>query len=130
MQFDWGEGPRVPGPDGRVRRTLLFCAWLAWSRFRVVIPVWDQGLGTLIACLDATLRRLGGAPTYVLTDNPRTVTIDHVAGVAVRHPQIVEVGRHYGLQVHTCVPYDPQSKGGAESTVKIAKADLVPTETN
>lgn len=130
LQFDWGEGPRVPGPDGTLRRTWLFCAWLAWSRFRVVIPVWDQTLPTLIACLDATLRRLGGVPTYILTDNPRTVSIDHVAGVAVRHPQIVEVGRHYGMQVHTCVPFDPQSKGGTESTVKIAKADLVPTEAN
>ncbi len=130
LQFDWGEGPRVPGPDGVPRRTLLFCAWLAWSRFRVVIPVWDQSLPSLVSCLDATLRRLGGVPSYVLTDNPKTVTIDHVAGVAVRHPQIVEAARHYGTQVHTCVPYDPESKGGTEATVKIAKADLVPTEAN
>lgn len=92
LQFDWAAGPKVPGPDGSPRRTWLFCAWLAWSRFRVVIPVWDQTLPTLITCLDATLHRLGGVPTYVLTDNPRTVSIDHVAGVAVRHPQIVEVG--------------------------------------
>jgi transposase len=130
LQFDWGEGPRVPGPDGTPRRTVLFCAWLAWSRFRVVIPAWDQTVPTLIGCLDATLRRIGGAPTYVLTDNPRTVTVDHVAGVAVRHPQVVEAGRHYELQVHTCVPFDPQSKGGTEATVRIAKADLVPTEAN
>ena len=27
-------------------------AWLAWSRFRVVIPAWDQQLGTLTCCLD------------------------------------------------------------------------------
>jgi len=130
LQFDWGEGPKVPGPDGRLRRTLLFCAWLAWSRFRVVIPVWDQSLPTLIACLDATLRRIGGAPTYVLTDNAKTVSIDHVAGVAVRHPQIVAAGRHYGTQVHTCVPFDPESKGGTEATVRLAKADVVPTEAN
>lgn len=109
---------------------MLFCAWLAWSRFRVVIPVWDQTLPTLIACLDATLRRIGGVPTYVLTDNARTVSIDHVAGVAVRHPQIVAAGRHYGTQVHTCVPFDPESKGGTESTVRLAKADVVPTEAN
>ena len=43
LQFDWGEGPKVPGVDGTPRRTWLFCAWLAWSRFRVVIPVWDHG---------------------------------------------------------------------------------------
>jgi hypothetical protein len=28
LQFDWGEGPRIGG-----RRTSLWCAWLAWSRF-------------------------------------------------------------------------------------------------
>lgn len=125
LQFDWGEGPRIKG-----RRTWLFCAWLSWSRFRVVIPVWDCTLGTLVACLDTTLRRIGGAPTYLLTDNAKTVTVEHVAGIPVRHPQMVAAGRHYGCQVHTCVPYDPESKGGAEATVRIAKADLVPTEAN
>ncbi len=130
LQWDWGKGPQVPGPDGRLRDTLLFCAWLAWSRFRVVLPVWDRTLPTLIACLDATLRRAGGAPVYALTDNEKTVTVEHVAGVPVRHPEIVAAGRHYGMTVHTCVPYDPESKGGSESTVKIAKADLVPAEAN
>ena len=130
LQWDWGKGPPVPGPDGVPRDTLLFCAWLAWSRFRVVLPVWDRTLPTLIACLDATLRRIGGAPVYALTDNEKTVTVEHVAGVPVRHPEIVAAGRHYGMTVHTCVPYDPESKGGSESTVKIAKADLVPAEAN
>ena len=36
LQFDRGKGPDIAG-----RPTLLFCAWLAWSRFRVVIPTWD-----------------------------------------------------------------------------------------
>ena len=130
LQFDWGAGPMVFGPDGRPRPTLLFCAWLAWSRFRVVLPTWDRTLGTLLTCLDATLRRVGGAPTYALTDNEKTVTVEHVAGIAVRHPMMVAAGRHYGLTVHTCVPFDPESKGGSEATVRIAKADLVPTKAN
>ena len=125
LQFDWGEGPRIG-----TRRTCLFCAWLAWSRFRVVIPTWDQTLGTLVSCVDATLRRLAGAPTYLLTDNPKTVTVEHIAGVPVRHPEIVAAGRHYGATVHSCEPFDPESKGGVEATVKIAKADLVPRDTN
>src|SRR6266700_3282635 len=130
LQWDWGKGPAVPGPDGTLRDTLLFCAWLAWSRFRVVLPVWDRTLPTLIACLDAMLRRIGGVPVYALTDNEKTVTVEHVAGVPVRHPEIVAAGRHYGMTVHTCVPYDPESKGGSESTVKIARAGLVPAEVN
>lgn len=125
LQFDWAEGPRVNG-----RKTSLFCAWLAWSRFRVVLPTWDRKLGTLLSCLDATLRRLEGAPTYLLTDNERTVTTDRVAGVPVRHPVMVAAGRHYGLEVRTCEVADPESKGGSEATVRVAKADLVPTETN
>ncbi len=118
LQLDWGEGPRIGG-----RRTQLFCAWLSWSRYRVVLPAWDQTLPTLVSCLDTVLRRIGGAPTYVLTDNPKTVTVEHVAGVAIRHPEAVAAGRHYGCKVETCGPFDPESKGGVEATVKIAKAD-------
>jgi hypothetical protein len=125
LQFDWGWGPLVAE-----RQTLLFCGWLAWSRFRVVIPVWDKTLPTVLACLDECFRRAGGVPTYTLTDNEKTVTTTRVAGVAVRHPDIVAAGRHYGTQVVTCVPADPESKGGSEATVKIAKADLVPTDAN
>ncbi|MGC0327114.1 hypothetical protein RKD23_000104 [Streptomyces sp. SAI-170] len=64
------------------------------------------------------MRAIGGAPTCVLTDNEKTMTIDRVAGIAVRHPQVVAAGRHYGLQVHTCVPFDPESTGGSEATVR------------
>ena len=112
------------------RQATLWCAWLAWSRFRVVIPVWDKTLPTIVACLDATLRRIGGVPAYALTDNERTVTTDHVAGIAVRNAEIVEVAKHYGMTIRTCVPADPESKGGSEATVRIAKADLVPTQVN
>jgi transposase len=130
LQFDWGYGPVVFGPDGRPRPTMLFCAWLAWSRFRVVIPTWDRRMGTLLSCLDATFRACDGVPAFALTDNEKTVTVEHVAGVPVRHPMVVAVGRHYGLTVHTCVPFDPESKGGSEATVRVAKADLVPTNAN
>lgn len=124
-QWDWGDGPVIGG-----RKAQLFAAWLAWSRFRVVIPVRDQQTGTLTWCLDQALRAAGGAPTYLLADNARTVTMDHVAGIPVRHPEMVALGRYYGCKVETCVPYDPESKGGVEATVKIAKAGLVPSDAN
>lgn len=125
LQFDWGEGPRIGA-----RRTSLLCAWLAWCRFRVVIPTWDKTLGSLLAGLDQVLRRVGGVPAYLLSDNERTLTVDRVAGVAVRHPLMVAAGHHYGCAITTCEPADPQSKGGSEATVKIAKWDLVPTTAN
>jgi hypothetical protein len=124
-QYDFGDGPRVAGVA-----TVLFCLWLAWSRFRVVLPLLDKSAGSVWAAAGVALRRAGGVPTYLLTDNEKTVTIEHVAGIAVRNPAAVAFGRHYGLTVATCVPYDPASKGGSESTVKLAKADLVPTDAN
>jgi transposase len=125
MQWDYGDGPVVDG-----RQTVLFCAWLAWSRYRVVVPLRDKTLPSVVMGLDRALRRFDGVPTYALTDNERTVSVDHVCGIAVRNPQIVSVARHYGLTIATCVPADPQSKGGSEATVRIAKADLVPTDHN
>jgi hypothetical protein len=125
FQWDYGAGPSVAG-----RATWLCCAWLAWSRYRVVLPIVDKALPTVIACIDTTLRRFGGAPTYGLSDNEKTVTLEHVAGIAVRNPEMVAAARHYGLTIATCVPADPQSKGGSEAAVRIAKADLVPTGAN
>jgi len=125
LQWDYGDGPEVRGV-----RAVLFCAWLAWSRFRVVVPLRDKTLPSVVIGLDRTLRLVGGVPTYALTDNEKTVTVEHVCGIPVRNPTIVEVSRHYGLTIHTCEPADPQSKGGSEATVKIAKADLVPTDHN
>ena len=72
----------------------------------------------------------GGVPTYGLTDNEKTVTSEHVAGIPVRNAQMLDFARHYGLTIATCVPADPASKGGCENAVKIAKADLVPCEAN
>ena len=125
MQWDYGDGPVVEG-----RSTVLFCAWLAWSRYRVVLALRDRSMASVVMALDRALRAFGGAPTYALTDNEKTVSVDHVCGIAVRNPTIVAVGRHYGLTIATCVPADPESKGGSEATVRIAKADLVPTDHN
>lgn len=125
LQYDYGEGPVIDGA-----KTVLFVAWLAWSRFRVVIPLRDKTIPSVFAALDVTFRRLGGVPTYVLTDNEKSVTTEHVAGIPVRNGQLVGFAEHYSVVVHTCVPADPASKGGTESSVKISKADLVPKETN
>lgn len=125
FQWDFGDGPSVAGV-----KAVLFCAWLSWSRFRVVLPIRDKTLPSVIGCIDATLRRFGGCPTYALTDNEKTVTIEHVARVAIRNPDMVAAAGHYGLSVVTCLPADASSKGGVEATVRVAKADLVPTDAN
>ena len=125
-QYDFGDGPRIGGGgDGPVLPVAGLVPVPGGA------PAAGQDLADGVAgAVDVALRRVGGVPTYLLTDNEKTVTVEHVAGIPVRNPAAVELGRHYGLTVATCVPYDPASKGGSESTVKVAKADLVPTEAN
>jgi transposase len=125
LQYDFGTGPVIAGV-----KVVLFIAWLAWSRFRVIIPLGDRSLPSVIAALDQTFRLIGGVPTYLLTDNEKTVTDYHLCGIAVRNATAVDVSRYYGVSIVTCVPFDPESKGGSESSVKLAKADLVPTDYN
>src|ERR1700722_2747405 len=125
LQYDFGQGPVIDGSS-----VILFCAWLSGSRFRVIIALGDRSLPSVIDAFGKTLPLIGGAPTYVLTDNEKTVTDYHLCGIAVRNEAAVAVSRYYGITLCTCVPFDPESKGGSESTVKVAKADLVPTEYN
>jgi hypothetical protein len=56
-----------------------------------------------------------------LTDNEKTVTVEHVARIAIRNPDMVAAAGHYGLTVATCLPADAPSKGGSEATVRVAK---------
>ena len=105
-QYDFGDGPRIGGTA-----TILFCLWLAWSRFRVVLPLLDKSQPSVLAAIDVALRRIGGVPTYLLTDNEKTVTVEHVAGVPVRNPAAVAFARHYGLTVATCLPGRPGDQG-------------------
>ena len=43
LQYDFGDGPVIDGV-----KTVLFVAWLAWSRFRVVIALRDRTLPTRV----------------------------------------------------------------------------------
>ena len=54
-QYDFGDGPQVNGAA-----TALFCLWLAWSRFRVVIPILDKTQASVLAVVDVAFRRAAG----------------------------------------------------------------------
>ena len=111
-QWDWAKGPPVNG-----QASWLFCAWLSWSRYRVVLPTRDRKLETLVGCLTETQSWFGGVPCNWLTDNERTVSTQFVASIAVRHPLMVGFGRFHGCAIATCQVADPATKGGSEATV-------------
>jgi len=96
LQYDFGDGPVIDGV-----KTTLFCAWLAWSRFRVVLAIRDKTAPSVTAALDVTLRRLGGAPTYLLSENvPRNIFVDQAGRDPAEERECFDVATGPGLLVH------------------------------
>lgn len=103
----------------------LFCAVLAWSRYRFVRFAVDQKQGTTLRLLAECFEDLGGVPAVVLADRMGCLKAGVVANVVVPHPDYVRFATHYGFRPDFCEAADPESKGVVEALVGYAKRDLV-----
>ena len=119
LVIDWGsEGPLH-----------VFCAVLAWSRWRFVRFAADERAETTFAMLAECFEGLGGVPKVVLADRMGCLKGGVVANVVVPTPDYVRFATHYRFRPDFCEGGDPESKGIVENLVGYAKLDLVvPTE--
>jgi hypothetical protein len=117
--IDWGE-LRVDGVMLHV-----FCAVLAWSRFRFVRFAADEKAATTMGMLAECFEELGGVPKVVLADRMGCLKGGVVANVVVPTPDYVRFATHYRFRPDYCEAADPQSKGMVENLVGYAKSDLM-----
>lgn len=103
----------------------IFCAVLAWSRYRFVRFGVDQTRETTLRLLVECFEELGGVPRVVLTDRMACLKAGVVANVAVPHPDYVRFASHYGFRPDFCEAADPQSKGVVEALCGYAQRDLL-----
>lgn len=103
----------------------MFCAVLAWSRYRFVRFATDQRRETTLALLAECLEEIGGAPAVVLADRMGCLKAGVVANVVVPHPEYVRFATHFGFRPDFCEAADPESKGVVEALVRYARSDLV-----
>lgn len=123
LAIDWGEEV-VAG-----RKVHVFCAVLAWSRFRFVRFAADEQQATTLAMLAGCFEVLGGVPKVVLADRMGCLKGGVVANVVVPAPDYVRFASHYRFRPDFCHGSDPESKGIVENLVGYAKDDLlVPLE--
>src|SRR3954471_974873 len=123
LAVDWGEEV-VAG-----RKVHVFCAVLAWSRFRFVRFAADEQQATTLAMLAECFEVLGGVPKTVLADRMGCLKGGVVANVVVPTADYVRFATHYGFRPDFCQAADPESKGIVEALVGYAKRDLmVPLE--
>jgi transposase len=103
----------------------VFCAVLAWSRFRFVRFASDEKAATTLALLAECFETLGGVPKVVLADRMGCVKGGVVANVVVPTPDYVRFATHYRFRPDFCEAADPESKGMVENLVGYAKHDLM-----
>lgn len=115
-------GTVTKGPNKGLK---LFCAVLAWSRWRFVRFTRDETLETTLRLLAECFETAGGVPAVVLADRMGCLKGGVVANVVVPTAQYVRFAAHYGFRPDFCEARDPESKGAAEAAVRIAKSDLV-----
>jgi transposase len=76
----------------------VFCAVLAWSRYRFVRFAQDQTRTTTLRLLGECFAELGGVPAVVLSDRMSALRASIVANVVVPHPDYVALAAHYGFR--------------------------------
>lgn len=115
LAIDWGVQDGVH----------VFCAVLAWSRFRFVRFAADEKAATTMALLAECFEVLGGVPKMVLADRMGCLKAGVVADVVVPTADYVRFATHYGFRPDFCQAADPESKGIVEALVGYAKRDLM-----
>jgi hypothetical protein len=103
----------------------VFCAVLAWSRYRFVRFAHEQTRATTLRLLAECFAELGGVPTHVLTDRMGCLKAGVVANVVVPHPEYVAFAAHFGFVPDFCEAADPESKGMVEHLAGYAQRDLI-----
>jgi len=124
----WAPGDMLVIDWGEIGPLYVFCAVMAWSRWRFVFFAdnlrADTTLGALAACFEA----LDGVPKTVLSDRMGCLKGGTVASVVVPTPDYVRFATHNGFRPDFCQGADPESKGLVENLVGYVKSDLMVPE--
>jgi transposase len=121
----WSPGEHLVIDWGSLAGLHVFCAVLAWSRFRFVRFARDERAETTLAMLAECSEVLGGVPGKVLAGRMGCLKGGVVANVVVPTAGYVRFAAHYGFRPDFCEAADPESKGIVENLVGYAKADLM-----
>jgi transposase len=121
----WAPGDMLVIDWGEIGALSVFCAVLAWSRWRFVYFAENQRSETTLTALAACFEALGGVPATVLSDRMGCLKAATVAGLVVPTADYVRFATHYGFRPDFCEGNDPESKGLVENLVGYVKTDLM-----
>jgi transposase len=115
LVFDWtdlGEGLHI------------FCAVLAWSRWRFVRFAADEQAHTTMGFIAEAFAAAGGVPAKTLTDRMGCLKGGVAANLVIPTEAFVRFAAHYRFAPDWCQAADPQSKGIVEHLCGYVQRDL------
>ncbi len=121
----WSPGDMVVFDWGEIGPLFVFCAVVAWSRFRFVYFSDNLGAEATMGALAECFETIGGVPKTALTDRMGCLKGGTVAGLVIPTPAYVRFATHYGFRPDFCEGADPESKGLSENLVGYVKSDLM-----
>jgi transposase len=124
----WAPGEMVVFDWGQIGPLFVFCAVVAWSRFRFVYFTDNLGADATMEALAECFERIGGVPKTALTDRMGCLKGGTVAGLVIPTPAYVRFATHYRFRPDFCEGADPESKGLVENLVGYVKSDLMVPE--
>lgn len=127
----WGRRPAVWTPGeylvidwATVGGLHVFCAVLAFSRWRFVRFATDETVTTTLGFIAQAFDEIGGVPKRVLADRMACLKGGVVANVVVATPTYIRFATHYGFAPDFCHGEDPESKGIVENLCGYVQSDL------
>jgi transposase len=102
----------------------VFCAVLAWSRWRFVRFAADEQAHTTMGFIAEAFVAVGGVPAKTLTDRMGCLKGGVVANLVIPTEAFISFAAHYRFAPDWCEASDPQSKGVVEHLCGYVQRDL------
>ena len=114
LQVDWKENMVLHTKSGEEIPFNILSATLGYSRFHIFIYTRGKTTEDFIRCLIDVLKKTGGCPKEILTDNMvAVVSINN--GSRHKHRKITNFEKDTGIAIKLCQVRSPQTKGKDES---------------
>jgi len=115
LQVDWKESLSMTSSEGETIDFHIYTATLGFSRTHLFIYSKTKTTEDFIRCTIESLRRLGGLPKHILTDNMSAV-VSIKNGTKDKNYKIVQFEKDLGLKIKLCKARSPETKGKDESS--------------
>ena len=116
VQVDWKEDMKLVTKSGKEIEFNVYSATLGFSRKHFFIYSATKTEQDFIRCTNELLKRMGGAPVEILTDNMSAIVSISGSGERRRkHPNIMQWEKDAVIRIRLCKPHSPETKGKDES---------------